>query len=142
MMSVLELVGEFVDREAIEQVGRLVERHDDAVAARFGERAHALLGRSGDDVLLPELTRRRKQDQRHLEGQVVLELGADVLVGAFGVPGNPLEVRLDLRVVVDLEVIGLVDSPVEVVVADLVLAEIRNVIRLGGGRRGWPGNGA
>ena len=39
----LELVRELVDDQAIEQIGRLVDRHHDAVAARLGERADAFL---------------------------------------------------------------------------------------------------
>ena len=112
-----------MDGEPIEQIGRLVHRHHDAVAARLGERADAFLRRAGNHVLLPELAARGEQDQRHLEREVVLQLGADVLIRALRIAGDPFEVRLDLRVVVDLEVIGGVDLPVEVVVADLVLAE-------------------
>jgi hypothetical protein len=60
-----------------------------------------------------------------------------MLVGALGIAGNAFEVRLDFRVVVDLEVLGLVGVPVEVVVADLVLPEVRDVagLRLGDGGR-------
>ena len=68
--------------------------------------------------------------ERHLERQVVLQVGADLLVGALGVAGDPLEMLLDLRVVVDLEVIGGVDVPLEVVVVDVVLAEVRHELRL------------
>ena len=126
----LELVGELVDDQAIEQIGRLVDRHHDAIAARLGERADAFLRRAGNDVLLPELAGRREQDQRQLHRQVVFQLGADVLIRALGVARDALEMRLDLRVVIDLEVFGLVGVPVEVVVADLVLAEVRDVARL------------
>ena len=89
----------------------------------------------GNDVLLLELAAGLEEDQRDLEREVVLQLGADMLVGALGVASHPLQVRLDLGVVVDLEVIGGVDAPLEVVVADLVLAEIRDVGRLRGGER-------
>ena len=88
----------------------------------------------GIDVLLLELAARLEQDQRNLVREVVLQLGADVLIRAFGIPGHPLEMRLDLRVVVHDEVIGLVRLPVELVVADLVLAEVRDVRGLGRGR--------
>ncbi len=72
----------------------------------------------------------REQNQRHLEREVVLQLGADVLIRALGIAGDLLEVRLDLGVVVDLEVVGRVDLPLEVVVADLVLAEVRHKLGL------------
>ena len=95
-----------------------------------GTNDYAFLRRAGDDVLLVELGARLEEDERHLGGQVVLQLGADVLIGALGVAGHPLEVRLDLGVVVDLEVIGLIDVPVELVVANGVLPVVGNVARL------------
>jgi len=60
----------------------------------------------------------------------VLEVGADLLVGALGVAGDALDVLLDLRVVIDLEVIGRVGVPFEVVVVDAVLVEIGHERRL------------
>ena len=61
-----------------------------------------------------------------------------MLVGALGVAGDPLEVLLDLGVVVDLEVIRRVDVPLEVVVLDAVLVVVRHERRLraGGDRAG------
>jgi hypothetical protein len=44
-------------------------------------------------------------------------------------------VLLELGVVVDLEVRALVDAPREVVVLDLVLAVVRDVLRLRGARQ-------
>ena len=126
----LELVRELMDDQAIEQIGRLVDRHDDAIAAGLGERADAFLRRAGLHVLLPELARRREQDQRQLHRQIVFELGADVLIRALGIARDAFEMRLDLRVVIDLEVFGLVGVPLEVVVADLVLAEVGDVAGL------------
>ena len=128
----LELVGQLVDDQPVEQVGRLVHRHHDAHAHRLGERADAFLGRAGDDVLLLELAAGLEEDERHLVREVVLELRAHMLIGALGVAGHPFEVRLDLGVVVDREVVGFVGPPLEVVVPHLVLAVVRNV---GGLRR-------
>jgi hypothetical protein len=127
---VLKLVRELVHRQAIEQVGRFVHRHDDAEPARFGKRPHAFLRRARNDVLLPEFAARREENERHLEREVMFELGADMLIRALGVAGDLLEVRLDLRVVVDLEMVRRVDLPLEVVVADLVLAVIRHKVGL------------
>ncbi len=126
----LELVGELVDDRAVEQIRRFVDRHDDPVPRRFGKGLHAFLRSAGNDVLLLELAVRLEQDQRHLVREVVLQFSADVLIRAFRVARDPLEVLLDLRVVVNLEVFGRVDLPLEVVVADLVLAEVGNVRRL------------
>ena len=104
-----------MDGEPVEQVGRLVHRHHDAVAARLGECADAFLRGARDDVLLPELAARREEDERDLEGEVVLQLGADVLIRALGVAGDPSRGAARSRVVVDLEVVGGVDLPVTVV---------------------------
>jgi hypothetical protein len=68
--------------------------------------------------------------------QVVLQVRADLLVRAFRVARDPFEVRLDLRVVINLEVIGRVRVPVEVVVLDAVLVVVRHEGRLrAGGKR-------
>ena len=53
-----------------------------------------------------------------------------MLIRALGIARDAFEVRLDLRVVIDLEVFGLVGVPLEVVVADLVLAEVGDVAGL------------
>ena len=122
----LEDVRQFVRDRAVEQVRRLVERQQHPVARRLGKRRDPLAHRARDDVLLLEIDVRLEDDQRHLERQVVLEVRADRLVGALGVAGHTLEVRLHLGVVVDLEVVRGVDLPVEIAVVDQVLPEIRN----------------
>ena len=132
----LEDVRELVDDQPVEEVRRFVHRHHDAIARRFGERADAFLGRARNDILLLELAARLEQDQRHLEGEIVLQLRTDVLVRALGVAGHALEMLLDLGVVVDFEMVGGVDAPPEVVVANLVLPEVRDVGRLRR-REGW-----
>jgi len=119
-------VGELVHDEPVEEVRGLVEREQHPVAIRFGERAHALLRGAGDDVLLFELAVRLEDDQRHLEGEVVLQFGADLLIRALGVTGHAFEVLFLGRVVVDLEMVGGVDVPVEVAPPNQVLAVVRN----------------
>ncbi len=126
----LEDVREFVRDQAVEPVGWIVDRQQHAIAIRFGERADAFLRGAGRHVLLLELAVRLEQDQRHLEREVVLQVRTDLLVGALRVAGNPLEVLLEIRVVVDLEMVGGVDVPVEVVVMNVVLAEIGHERRL------------
>jgi hypothetical protein len=60
----------------------------------------------------------------------VLQIRADLLIRAFRVARDSLEVRFDLRVVIDFEVVGRINVPLEIVVPDLVLAEVGNVRRL------------
>src|SRR5262249_49165614 len=108
-------------------------RQQHPLAVRFGKRRHPFLGCTWGDVFLLEFAVCLENDQRDLERQVVLQVGADMLVSAFRITGHPLEMLLDLRVVVDLEMVGGVDVPVERVVVNVVLAEVRNEGRL---RRG------
>ena len=123
-------MGELVGDQPVERVGRLVDRQDHAVAIRLGEREHPFGQLARVDVLLLEFALGLEEDERNLEGEVVLEVGAHLLVGAFGVAGDPLQMLLDLGVVVDLEVIRRVDVPLEVVVFDAVLVVVRHERRL------------
>ena len=58
----LKLMGQLVDDQAVEPIGRLVDRHDHALAHRLGERADAF-ARLPEDVFLLELAVRLEQDQ-------------------------------------------------------------------------------
>ena len=80
---------------------------------------------SGDgarrDVLLLELAVRLEDDERHALVEVVPQVRADLLIRALGVARDAREVLLVFRVVVNLEVVGLVDVPLELVVVDRFL---------------------
>ena len=117
--------------QPVERVGRLVDRQHHAIAVGLGEGEHAFghLGRI--DVLLLELALGLVEDERDLEREIVLEVRADLLIRALGVAGDALDVLLDFRVVVNLEVIGRVRMPVEVVVVNAVLVVVRHERRLG-----------
>jgi hypothetical protein len=123
----LEDVRQLMRNEAIERIRRLVDRQHHSIAVVFREREHPFGQFTRDDVLLLELALGLVQDHRHPEGEVVLQVGADLLVGAFRVRGHALELRLQVRVVIHLEVVGRVDLPLEVVVPDTVLPVIRHV---------------
>ena len=110
----LEDVRELVrDQASLQTIWWIVDRQQHPVAIRFGEGADAFDGRTRRDVLLFELAMRLEQDERNLERQVVFQIGADLLIRPFGIPGDPLEMLLDIRVVVDLEVVGRVDVPLK-----------------------------
>ena len=126
----LEDVRELVGDQPIQLIGRFVDWQHQPRSLRFGERRHAFGHVALHHVLLLELALRLEDDHRHLERQVVLEVRADLLIGAFRVARDPLEVLLEFRVVVDLEVLGRVDAPLEIVVLDAVLAEIGDEPRL------------
>jgi hypothetical protein len=114
----------FVNDQAVETIRRVVDWRDDSLTERFGEGADAFLAGAGFDVLFLEFAVGLEDDQLHLERQVVLQIGADLLIGAFRVAGNPFEVRLDFRIKVNFEVVGRVDLPLEGVVVNVVLAEV------------------
>jgi len=63
----------------------------------------------------------------------VFQVGADLLIRAFRIAGDALEVFLDLGVVVDLKVIRRVNVPLERVVLNPVLAGVRDGRCLSGG---------
>ena len=133
-----EDVRELVSDQPVERVGRLVDRQHHAIAIRLGEREHALGQLARIDVLLLEFAFGLVEDERNFEGEVVLEIGAHLLIRALRVAGDPFEMLLDVGVVVDLEVIRRVDAPLEVVVLDAVLVVVRHERRLraGGDRAG------
>jgi hypothetical protein len=78
-------VRELVNDQPVEPVRRFIERQQHAIAVRFGKRQHTLLGRSRDDVLLFEFAVRLENNERNLDGEIVLQVRADLLVRAFGV---------------------------------------------------------
>ena len=65
---------ELVHDQAIEQVVRLVHRHDDSLPDGLGECTDAFLRGSRDDVLLLEFAAGLEEDQRDLVGEVILQL--------------------------------------------------------------------
>ena len=137
-----ELVGQLVGDQPVELVRRLVDRQHDALPERLGEGAHAVRHRAGNDVLLLELAVRLEDDEGNEVREVVRQVGADLGVRALGVAGDALEVLLDVGVVEDLEVVGGVDVPLEVVVLDPVLAVVGEELGRGLGHRiGGPAEG-
>ncbi len=127
---VLEDVRQLVHDEAVEEIRGQVDRQHHAVTLAFGERQHAFGRLPGGDVLLLELAVRLENDERHPLIEVVPQIGADMLVRALRVARDARQVLLVFRVVVDLEVLRLVDVPLELVVVDQVLAVVRSELRL------------
>ncbi len=121
---VLEDVHQLVRDQLVELVRRRVDGQHHAVLHRLGERGDALGQLGQRDVGLLELAVRLVDDQRHAKAQLVVQLLADLQVGALRVGDDLFEERLQRRVVVHVEMRGLVDSPVERLVRDLVLAEL------------------
>jgi hypothetical protein len=123
-------VRQLVGDEAIQRVGRLIDGQHHPIAVRLGEGKHAFRQLTGFDVLLLKFALGFVENQGDFEREVMLEVRADLLICAFRVARDPFEVLLDVGVVIDFEMIGRVDVPLEVVVADPVLAVVRHVARL------------
>ena len=128
---VLELVDELVAEHVVGfGVGPGHRQHDAlAGALRDALRALADVG----DVGLPEVRVVGVEDDRLALVELVLQDGREAVVPALGHPRHVARGLVHALVVVDVEVLGLEDPEVEVVVADLVAAE---VLGLGGGRQG------
>ncbi len=132
----LELVRELVHDQTVELIGRRVDGQDHPLADRLGERADAFLPGARVDVLLLEFAVRLEQDQLDLRRELFLQIRADLLIRAFGITRHALQMLLHFRVVVDFEVVGRVDLPLERVVVDVVLPEVR--ARTASARRPGP----
>ena len=76
--------------EPVELIGGFVNRQHHPIALRLGKREDAFGDLPRDDVLLLELAMRLEDDQGDPVGQVVCEIGADLVVGTLGVAGHPL----------------------------------------------------
>jgi hypothetical protein len=86
-----EDVRELVRDQPVERIGRLVDRQDHAVAIRLREGQNPLGQLAGLDVLLLEFALRFIEDERHLESEIMFQIRADLLVRAFRVRGDALE---------------------------------------------------
>ena len=127
---VLEDVGELVEDQLVQLGVGEVHRQHHAEAHVGGEGAHRLGDEAELDVVLLELGVRLVEDQRRRALDLVVQPPRQLVVGALGEGHHALQQRLLLRVVVHVEVRRVVDLPLEGLVLDLVLAELRR-----GGRR-------
>ena len=129
----LEDVGQLVGDEALQLVLGHVAVDADPVEGRLGD-AEDALGHF-EDVRHLKVGEGRVIEERDGIVQGMLQLGADLLVGAFGHVGDALEDGRIGRVEEDLEVLGGVALPGESLVADLVFAVVGSG-ELTGGRDG------
>jgi hypothetical protein len=111
-----------------------------------GKSSDALRDELRERVGLLEVRVRRVIDDVDRLRDLEIERPGDVVVGAFGIRRDLLERDLVAVVEVDGEVRRVIDLPVEVVVDDLVLAEVVEVRRKhrslsGGGGRGGEDEG-
>ncbi len=135
-MSILEGVRQFVRNQAVQPIGWIVDGKEHPPAVGFDKGSDAFLRGTGNDILLLELAVRLEEDHRHLGRKIVVQVRADLLIRAFRIAGDALQMLFELRVVVDLEMIRLVHLPLEGVVMDVVLAVVRDEPCLRGGGHG------
>ena len=133
----LESVARFAAREdvVLERVHHLVREHvleaavvageveQHAVARRFGDAARAFAEVAGD-VVLAEVRARREEHDRLLLAELMVQHARQAGVRALRHARRVARRVPFLRVVVDQEMFGLENLPLEVVVLDLVLAEV------------------
>ena len=118
---VLEDVRQLVLDEGLELlVGKIDGKHH-AVSRRLGEGADAFGDEVELDVVLLEFGMRCVIDDRHALRDLVVQPARQLVVRGFRHRDDLLEGLALARVVEDVEVRGLVDRPVELVVDDLVL---------------------
>ena len=102
----------------------------DAILQPFGDAAGSLTDFTGQGVSLAEVGRGRVQNERLAAAELVPQQLREPRVPALGHPGRVPDGFGLLRVVIDVEVLGLQHFEVELLVQDLVAAEI---LRLRGG---------
>ncbi len=119
----LEFVRHFVREHVLEAAKIPGERHQHAMAKRLRHAAGALAEVAGD-VVLSEVGARREEENRLLLAKLVSQDVRQASVVALG-HARSLHCRDSLGgIVVNEEVLGLDDLPVEVLVLDLVLTEV------------------
>jgi hypothetical protein len=128
MKRVDELVADHVVR-----VGeRTRQREDDPPAQRLGDATGPLPHLARDDVVLLEIDRRRVEHQGLAAAELMLEEPRQPRVPALRHPRGDLRAPFLARVEVDVEVLRLEHLEIEMVILNLVLAEILRLGRRGG----------
>jgi hypothetical protein len=123
-MSYWKRVHELVADHVVGVGERAAERQHDAPSARLGDAARAFAEGATDHVGLLEVARGRVEDQWLAAAQRVIEQLGQARVPALGHARRQRHAGFFLRVVVDVEVLGLQDLEVEGLVLHLVLAEV------------------
>ena len=123
-MSYLEGVDQLVGQRVLElRIGAGEEQHD-AVADPLGDARGAFGDLELEDVRLLEIGLGRVEDQGLPALPIVAEDLRQTRVRPLRHAGGVHHRRLFLRIVVDVEVLGLEHLEVEIVVLDLVLSEL------------------
>ena len=120
----LEGVHELVSDDVVGIGEGTAERQHDAPPHRLSHAAGAFTHLSGDDVVLFEVGVRRVQHQRLASAKLMLEDPLEAGEPPFGKPGRNVDALTLARIEVDVEMLGLEDLEIQVLVLDLVLSEV------------------
>ncbi len=126
---------ELVAKHVVARLDRAGKGKNDTSLVGFRDAAGALAEIALDGVGLPEMGPARIEDERLTRGQLVVEQLRKARVPALGHPRGHLRRGLFLRVVIDVEVVGLQYFEIEFPVLNLIAAE---VAALGMGNRRQP----
>ena len=121
---VLKDVGQLVEHELVEFGPGQIHRQHHPIAYRAGKSADAFGNEVQDDVCLLEIRVGFVEDERRRLFDLEVEGHRQLVVGAFGVGDDLLQKRFFRWVIEHVEMRRVVDLPLEVVVANLVLAEL------------------
>src|SRR5882672_4368227 len=111
------------------------ERKDDAALGGFGDAAGAFAEIAFDDVGLPEVRAARVKDERLTVAQLMVEQPGEARIPALSQARRHAGRVFLLGVVVDVEVIRFQDLEVELLVLNLVAAEVAALCRDHAGQR-------
>ena len=127
----LKRVDQLVADDVVGVGERTAKRQHDAAAERLGDAAGAFAELALNRVGLLEVGMRGVEHERLPPAQLVAEHAAEPRVPAFGHPRGDVDPFARARVEVDVEVLGLQDLKIELLVLDLVASEVL--------RRDWRG---
>ncbi len=121
---VLERVDELVPEHVIARLDRPGERQDDTSFVSLCYAARPFAQIPLDRIGLPEVRATRIEDERLPGAQLMIQQLGQSRVPALRHAGGQLRGLLFLRVIVDIEVIGLQHLEVELLVLNLIAAEV------------------
>src|SRR5205814_3724307 len=119
----LELVHHLVRQHVLEAAEIAGERHDHAVLEWLGDAARSF-AEVARHVVLTELGTTGKEDHRLLLAELVVQHLREPRVRPLGHPGRVHRALAFFRIVMNEPVLGLYNSPIEVLVLHLVHPEV------------------
>ena len=133
-LAVHEDMNQLVPDDVAKIPHRTVVWNDDAPFEKLEETADAFRDKVGRRVRLLEVKVRAVKNERDAIEDVMIELLLEHAITLFGKVCTALREILHLRIIIDVEVFGLEDMPIEISILDFIAAEGEEL-------RGGGGNG-